>query len=135
MNRCGNGNSIDSSRPVPQEIRALLKNLWTPLESPRNRVTTPCLLPSKPSAPMQRSEKSAQPCETFTESTKSPRSSLKGPFPNSYMNRLRPSLKVSTLPITLIAVPATVAAEDKYFFSHAGLRPYAKRRGPLDTLK
>lgn len=47
------------------------------------------------------------------EYTKSPRSScLTGIFPTAHMKRARQSLRVLTLPIALIAVAATIAAQD-----------------------
>ena len=46
------------------------------------------------------------------EYTKSPRSSLKGIFPTAPMKSFRWSLRVLTLPIALVAIAATVAAQD-----------------------
>src|SRR6266403_436466 len=112
MIRCANGNSKDWNGPAPQEIRAQLKERWTPLESRRNAATTPCPPLSKPSAPMPHLVKSALPCGTFTASTKSRLSSLKGAGSLPHMNRLRLSLIIPTLPIVMIAVSALVAAKD-----------------------
>ncbi len=47
------------------------------------------------------------------EYTKSPRSSfLKDIFPTAHMKHFRQSVRVLTLPIALIAIAATVAAQD-----------------------
>jgi hypothetical protein len=46
------------------------------------------------------------------EYTKNPRFSLKGIFPTAHMKCFRQPLRVLTLPIFLIAVSATVAAQD-----------------------
>src|SRR5712671_1976828 len=112
MTRCANGNSKDWNGPAPQEIRAKLKERWTPLKSRRNVAITPCPPLSKPSAPMPHLVKSALPCGTFTASTKSRLSSLKGAGSLPQMKRLRLSLIILTLPIVMIAVSSVVAAQD-----------------------
>src|SRR6266478_5773951 len=112
MTRCANGNSKDWNGPAPQEIRAQLKERWTLLESRRNAATTRCPPPSKPSAPMPHLVKSALPCGTFTVSTKSRLSSLKGAGSLPHIKRLRLSLIIVTLPIVMIAVSAVVVAQD-----------------------
>lgn len=52
------------------------------------------------------------------EFTKSPRSSLKGVFPTVPMKSFRRSFRVLTLPIALVAIAATVGAQD-----HISVRP------------